>query len=109
MPKEGRLSILEDVNDNTRPSTNVIPKRMDYEVMIDSYIALYQLLLRDHEIAKRIKNKLRHLGSPVYGSGCAISLNAGWHPICANPGIPEGGRAIRETGARLRLAMIASI
>jgi len=31
LSKEGRLSTLEDVNDNTRPSTNVIPKRMDYE------------------------------------------------------------------------------
>jgi radical SAM superfamily enzyme YgiQ (UPF0313 family) len=67
--KEGRLATLEDVNDNTRPSTNVIPKRMDYEVMVDGYIALYQLLLSDHEIANRIKNKLRHLGAPVYGSG----------------------------------------
>ncbi len=67
--KEGRLSTLDDLNDNTRPSTNVIPKSMNYDSMVDGYIALYQRLLRDDEISRRLKNKLRHLGAPVYGSG----------------------------------------
>ena len=67
--KEGRLSTLDDANDNTRPSTNVIPKIMNYDAMVDGYIALYQRLLRDSEIARRIRNKLRHLAAPVYGSG----------------------------------------
>lgn len=67
--KEGRLSTLDDVHDNTRPTTNVIPKLMNLDVMVDGYIALYRRLLCDKEIATRIKNKLRHLGAPVYGIG----------------------------------------
>ena len=69
LAKEGRLSPLEHASDNTRPGTNVIPKGMPYDAMVESYIALYRRLLADREIALRIRNKLRHLGSPVYRGG----------------------------------------
>jgi hypothetical protein len=66
LKKEGRLNTLEDVNDVTQLSTNIIPKRIAYEAMIEGYIALYQRLLQDSEIALRIEHKLRHLAKPTY-------------------------------------------
>jgi radical SAM superfamily enzyme YgiQ (UPF0313 family) len=91
LKKEGRLSTLEHASDNTRPSTNVIPKRMPYNAMVDSYIALYRRLLADREIALRIRNKLRHLGSPVYRSGYAPreALGILWRLV--RKGILPGG------------------
>jgi radical SAM superfamily enzyme YgiQ (UPF0313 family) len=69
LKKDGRLSTLEDVHENTRPSTNVIPKSMPYEAMVDGYIALYKRLLTDREIALRIRNQVRYLTAPNYGGG----------------------------------------
>ncbi len=54
LKKDGRLSTLEDVHENTRPSTNVIPKNMPYDAMVDEYIALYKRLLSDREISLRV-------------------------------------------------------
>jgi len=68
LQKDGRLSTLEHANENTRPGTNVIPKNMPYEAMVDGYIALYKRLLTDREIALRIRNKMRFLGTPIYRS-----------------------------------------
>ena len=68
LKKEGRLNTLEDVNDMTQLRTNVVPKSMPYEAMVDGYIALYRRLLQDREIALRIKHKLRHLAAPAYRS-----------------------------------------
>jgi len=67
--KEGRLNTLDDVNDVTQLSTNIVPKGMPYEVMVDGYIALYRRLLEDREIALRIRNKLDHLADPAYRTG----------------------------------------
>jgi len=68
LKRDGRLSTQEHAHENTRPSTNVIPKSMPYEAMVDGYIALYKRLLTDREIALRIRNKMRHLGTPIYRS-----------------------------------------
>jgi len=68
LKKEGRLDTSDDVNDMTQLSTNVIPKSMSYEALIEGYIELYKRLLRDSEIALRIRNKLRCLGAPNYRS-----------------------------------------
>ncbi|MGH6798266.1 MAG: DUF4070 domain-containing protein, partial [Roseiarcus sp.] len=68
LKKEGRLNTMEDVNDMTQLSTNVVPKSMPYDVMVDGYVALYQRLLQDREIALRVKRKLRHLATPAYRS-----------------------------------------
>lgn len=69
LKKEGRLTTFEDSHDNTRPSTNVIPKSMPYEAMVDGYIALYRRLLQDCEIALRIENKVRLLAPTSYRAG----------------------------------------
>ena len=69
LKKEGRLSTLDDVNDQTQLSTNIVPKGMAYEAMVEGYIALYRRLLQDRQIALRIEHKLRHLTQPAYRSG----------------------------------------
>ena len=91
LKQEGRLTTLEDVNDNTRPSTNVIPKNMDYNEMVDGYIALYQRLLSDREIALRINNKLRLLGRSVYTSGYSAADGARILSRLLRKGILPGG------------------
>lgn len=64
--QEGRLIAGAEHGDNTRPGTNIIPKRMGYEAMVQNYQALYQRLFSDHGIARRIGNKIRYLRNPVY-------------------------------------------
>jgi radical SAM superfamily enzyme YgiQ (UPF0313 family) len=64
--REGRLIEHADGTDNTRIGTNVVPKRMRYEDMIDGYVALYRRLLSDRGIADRVRNKLRHIRRPAY-------------------------------------------
>ncbi len=66
LQKEGRL--LEDAahGDNTKLATNVMPKNMPYDAMIEGYRKLYEQLLTDRGIADRIRNKMRHMPSPVY-------------------------------------------
>jgi hypothetical protein len=92
LKKDGRLSTLEDAHENTRPATNVIPKGMPYEAMVDGYIALYKRLLTDREIALRIRNKLRYLRTPIYNSGYTTREGLGitWQLI--RKGILPGGR-----------------
>ncbi|PZP61233.1 MAG: hypothetical protein DI596_05065 [Azospira oryzae] len=53
--------------DNTRPATNVVPKGMSYEELIEGYQMLYRRLLSDAAIARRVMNKLAHMAAPVYG------------------------------------------
>lgn len=64
--QEGRLIAGAEHGDNTKPGTNIIPKRMGYEAMVQNYQALYQRLFSDHGIARRIGNKIRYLRNPVY-------------------------------------------
>ena len=66
LAREGRLIAAADDTNNTRLGTNVMPKRMSYEAMIDGYRALYQRLTSDRGIADRVRNKMRHLRNPVY-------------------------------------------
>jgi hypothetical protein len=66
LQKEGRL--IEDAAhaDNTKLATNVLPKNMSFDEMIEGYRKLYVQLLTDRGIADRIRNKMRHMSSPVY-------------------------------------------
>ncbi len=65
----GRLITNYDTLDNTKPGTNIIPKRMGSETMVEHYKALYARLVDDAEIAHRIRNKMRYLHHPVYQGG----------------------------------------
>lgn len=64
---EGRLREGMNEVDNTRPATNVVPKGMSYEELIEGYQMLYRRLLSDAAIARRVTNKLAHMAAPVYG------------------------------------------
>lgn len=68
LEKEGRL-IPENAyrGDNTKLGTNLIPKQMSYQEMVNGYRALYQRLLENRNIADRIKAKARYLTRPLYG------------------------------------------
>lgn len=64
--KEGRLIVDADNADNTTLGTNFFPKQMGYEEMVGGYRRLYNHLLKDRNIACRIKNKIRYLRNPVH-------------------------------------------
>ena len=66
LQREGRLIERADDTDNTRPGTNIVPKQMSYDAMVDAYERLYRSLLTDRAIGARIRNKLRWMRSPVY-------------------------------------------
>jgi radical SAM superfamily enzyme YgiQ (UPF0313 family) len=66
LAREGRLRPGADSSNNTGLDTNVVPKRMAYDVMVERYRELYRNLVSDGGIAERIRNKLRHMPQPVY-------------------------------------------
>ncbi len=66
--KDGRLLESESV-DNTRLSTNVVPKSMTAAEMRRGYQELYRSLCSDSAIARRLANKLRHLKSARQTTG----------------------------------------
>ena len=66
LKREGRLRGDADASDNTRPRTNVEPKRMSYEALVRGYEQLYRALLTDRNIARRIRSKLRYMTAPIY-------------------------------------------
>ena len=65
LEREGRLRPEAARGDNTRLGTNLIPEQMGYEEMIRAYRDLYRRLLTPVNIARRIRNKMRHLAHPV--------------------------------------------
>jgi len=67
LQREGRLRDVSENCDNTNAGTNVVPKHMEYDDMVARYKALYYDLLTDAAIAARVRNKLRHMRSPLYG------------------------------------------
>jgi radical SAM superfamily enzyme YgiQ (UPF0313 family) len=73
LEQAGRLITDHDTLDNTKPGTNIIPKRMGSETMVEHYKALYTRLVDDREIARRIRNKMRYLQNPVYQGGYCIA------------------------------------
>jgi radical SAM superfamily enzyme YgiQ (UPF0313 family) len=66
LEKEGRLASGSHAVDNSKLKTNVIPKGMTYDEMIDGYRDLHYQLFSNRGIADRIRNKLRFLSRPVY-------------------------------------------
>ncbi|MCC7548313.1 MAG: B12-binding domain-containing radical SAM protein [Burkholderiales bacterium] len=66
LQREGRLIERADDTDNTRPGTNIVPRNMDYDAMVEAYQDLYRSLLTDAGIARRIRSKMRWMHAPVY-------------------------------------------
>ena len=66
LEKDGRIIPDANNSDNTKLSTNIIPKQMGYDEMVSGYRALYYRLLDNRNIAIRIKNKTRYISDPIY-------------------------------------------
>jgi radical SAM superfamily enzyme YgiQ (UPF0313 family) len=64
LQEEGRLIPGADACDNTKLATNIIPKRMTYDEMVAGYRDFQTRLLEFETIARRIRNKTRHFGTP---------------------------------------------
>ena len=58
-----RLLAGANSSDNTKQGTNVVALRMRYDEMIGRYRGLYRSLITYRDIAERIRNKLRFLGT----------------------------------------------
>ncbi len=65
LAREGRIVPGAAHGDNTKLSTNIIPKSMSVAQMLEGYKGLHARLLSDGGIAERIRNKLRHFGVPA--------------------------------------------
>ena len=91
LQKEGRLRTLADDCDNTVAGTNVVPKRMEYETMVERFKLLYRDLLTDRAIGERIRNKMRYMQQPLYSGtyGARDSLRIIWRLVVL--GILPGG------------------
>jgi radical SAM superfamily enzyme YgiQ (UPF0313 family) len=77
LEREGRLVQGTTSVDNSKLMTNVIPKNMSYDEMIEGYRRLHFRLFDDEGIAQRIRNKLRYLGrreTPEYRPREAVAL-----------------------------------
>ncbi len=72
LQQEGRLRPEIDHGDNTQLGTNIMPKSMGYEAMVQNYRALYQHLFSDRGIAMRIRRKIAYLRNPVYKIGYSL-------------------------------------
>ena len=73
LEQEGRLIPDVQHGDNTSLHTNVIPKRMTMDELIQGYRWLYENLVKDRFIARRIRSKLRFLARPDYSDKVAIN------------------------------------
>ena len=73
----GRLDDDRAASDNTKLATNVVPKQMSYDAMLDSYRLLYRTLVGDRQIADRIRNKLRHFSVPPDNSTDSVGQQLG--------------------------------
>jgi radical SAM superfamily enzyme YgiQ (UPF0313 family) len=90
LQREGRLRPAAGA-DNTQAATNIQPRTMGYEAMIDGYRDLYRRLLSAGGIARRIRNKVRYLRSPVYRSGYSMAGRIGIVLRLLFKGILPGG------------------
>jgi radical SAM superfamily enzyme YgiQ (UPF0313 family) len=68
LKKDGRLILDRDEKyiDHTKLGTNVIPKNMSYDELVNGYHDLFYRLLDDRCIADKIKNKTLYLKDPLY-------------------------------------------
>jgi radical SAM superfamily enzyme YgiQ (UPF0313 family) len=91
LEKEGRLRTAESGTDNTKPATNVVPKRMTYGEMIGAYEEMYRRLVADAAIAERVRNKFRFMAQPVYGGEYTVAQQVGivWRLLAR--GVLRGG------------------
>lgn len=100
LEREGRLIADADNTDNTRLSTNFLPKRMEYGAMIAAYQTLYERLLSNQGIADRVRSKMRYLRDPVYHGEYTLPERFGIVFRLLAKGVLSGG--LPRLGAFLR-------
>jgi radical SAM superfamily enzyme YgiQ (UPF0313 family) len=93
LEKEGRLRHDVAPGDNSKLGTNVQPKSMSYETMVDEYRRLHVRLFSDAGIAGRIRNKMRHMADPVYRGEYAPAQQLGILAKFLFRGVLRGGPA----------------
>ncbi len=91
LEKDGRLIKEASGTDNTKLGTNLIPKHMSYEEMVEGYRNLYYRLLDDKTIADRINNKMDHLKNPIFKSTYTLKDQASAFGKFMKSGIFKGG------------------
>jgi len=64
LKKENRLMADVMAADNFKLLTNVIPKGMSYEELIEGYRTLHSRLLEPRAIADRVRNKMKYFNGP---------------------------------------------
>jgi radical SAM superfamily enzyme YgiQ (UPF0313 family) len=72
LSKDGRLVPERLGCDNLKMATNIVPKGMTYEQMINGYKELYYRLHQYPAIARRIRNKFRYLRHPIHGDAGSL-------------------------------------
>jgi hypothetical protein len=72
LEEEGRLVPGRITSDNSKLATNIVPRRMGYDEMVDGYRELYHRLQTYPTISKRIRNKNRYLSNPVSGNSHSL-------------------------------------
>lgn len=77
LAKDGRLIPHATHTDNSRLGTNVIPKGMAYDEMVEGYRTLHYRLFSDAGIAARIRNKLKYLTNKVAGNSFSVAVTLG--------------------------------
>jgi radical SAM superfamily enzyme YgiQ (UPF0313 family) len=93
LEKEGRLRHDVAPGDNTKLGTNIVPRGMSYEAMVDGYRRLHVRLLSDAAIARRINNKMRYMAEPVYRGEYAPAQQIGILAKFLVRGVLRGGPA----------------
>ncbi|MBI2295997.1 MAG: B12-binding domain-containing radical SAM protein [Betaproteobacteria bacterium] len=91
LEKEGRLRAAADSGDNTRPATNIVPKGMSYDELVDGYQRLLAKLAEDRNIAGRIRTKLKYLRSPAYRGEYGLRQRLGIVWKLVTRGVLPGG------------------
>jgi len=91
LEKDGRLIKEASGTDNTKLGTNLIPKHMSYDEMVEGYRDLYYRLLDDRTIADRINNKMKYLKNPIFKSTYTLNDQAGVFGKFMKNGILKGG------------------
>ena len=91
LEKDGRLIKEASGTDNTKLGTNLIPKQMSYDDMVEGYRDLYYKLLEDDKIAERINNKMRHLKDPIFKSTYGFQDQFNAFSSFLRSGILQGG------------------
>jgi radical SAM superfamily enzyme YgiQ (UPF0313 family) len=74
LEKDGRIIKDASGTDNTKLGTNLVPKQMSYEQMVNGYRELYYRLLDDRTIADRIINKTKYIKNPLFRNTYSIGV-----------------------------------